>query len=130
MPYAIEWLMPQHVLVVKFGKHLSLDELPDYDAYMISVLDAAGDKKIHLLPDVTALEQFPNLLQSQQLSHLRHPNIGWVVVIGNTSPLMKTIGILLERLIGMRFQWSTSYDQALVFLRRMDDTLPENIEKS
>ncbi len=130
MPYTVEWLVPQQIIDVKVDKIFTADEAASYDDHLTAWLDEGQSKKVNILVDITELQQFPSLKQGRQMTHIQHPNFGWVVVYGDVSPLLKTIGLLLANFFGNRLHWCNNRAEALVFLRRMDNTLPENIETS
>ncbi len=130
MPYTIKWLVPQQIIVVIFDKMMTIAETQEYDTRVVEMLEASQFEQVHIIADVTQVEQFPNLAQANQLKMMQHKNLGWVVGLGVKNPLVKVVGLLLSKLFGNRLQWCSTREEALAFLHRLDNTLPENIEKS
>ncbi len=130
MPYAIEWLVPQHVIESKFIKIFTVEELATYDTAVIEMFATSSAKQVHIISDVSKIEQFPSLNHASQMKIIQDERCGWVVVTGSSNPLLKTIALIIAKIFGNRLHWCNTREDALAFLRRMDDTLPENIKKS
>jgi hypothetical protein len=125
MPYEVKWLVPQQVIEMKFGENFTIEELQEYDAKVVAMLDTGQPRSIHILAHASDIKQMPNLVHAQQLNHIRHPNLGWAVPIGNQNIILKAIGLLVAKLFGNRLQWCASREEALTFLQQVDKTLPD-----
>jgi hypothetical protein len=125
MPYTVNWLVPQRVIDVKFGESLSVDELQEYDAKVVAMMEEGQPKNVHVLADISRLEQFPNLQRTQQTKMATHPHLGWIVVYGSQNIVFRAMGIIVSKLFGNRLQWCNTREEALAFLQRVDQTLIE-----
>ncbi len=125
MPYTVQWLVPNKIIEAVFDGVLTTDEFYEYDRIVAKMLDLGEPNQVHFLTDVRHLQQFPNLSQARQMQTLQHPNFGWAVLVGNTNPIFKAIGILLGTLFGNRIQWFSTREDALAFFQRLDNTLSE-----
>ncbi len=125
MPYQIEWLVPQRVISITFDKILTSAELASYDEDICQLLDTGAPQQIHLITNLEHLSQFPTLKQAQQLKFVKHPNLGWSIIVGNKSTLLRAIITLVTTLFGNRLQWCNNHEQAIAFLQRIDKTLSD-----
>ncbi len=119
MSYTIEWLVPQQLVLVKFGAVFTATELVEFDKEICAMLDMGAPKQVHHLLDVAELQQFPNLGQAIQTKMLQHPNLGWTVFIGDKNPIIQTMGMLIARLFGNHLQWCNTREEALAFIQNL-----------
>jgi hypothetical protein len=125
MPYTLEWLVPQRVIDASFSKTFTVTEFIEYDSTITDMLNTDEKHLVHILCDIDALEQFPNLSNLQGMKLIQNPKLGWAVLFGKSNTIIKAIGLIISKTFGYRMHWCSTREEALAFLKQTDKTLPE-----
>ena len=126
MPYTTQWLVENRVVRTHvFGK-LTEAEAQEMSAAHASFIEK-GTRPVHLIVEVAGLESIPiSLRQNTAMGgYLRHPSLGWIVLVGGSMLVNFTISVL-SQVFHMRQARRETIPEALTFLATQDDTL--NIE--
>jgi hypothetical protein len=128
MPYEINWSHNQQLLITRAYGNVSVQEAVEMSAVATQRLQE-GKPPIHFLVDITDIQKFPtNILQLKNtVGHLRHPHMGWLVVVGNNS-LLNTLGTIISQLLGTNFRTFRTRKNALDFLEQVDPRLAASRE--
>ena len=127
MAIEIKWLLPGRIVYIANRGTITVDELQNESRQLIEFLDEGEGPLVHLLTDVTELGEFPisvGLLNRTSVEPLRHPRMGWLVVITNNR-MLKYLGSMVTGLSSVRYRAFTSVDEGLAFLNEVDSTLPD-----
>jgi hypothetical protein len=123
MPFTSRWLIENRVVYTEVtGKLTSPEALEMSDAHA-KFLDT-GTKPVHILANARHLESAPvNIRQNLQMGqYLRHPSLGWLVVVN--SPRFATFVIsMLGQVLHMRYATRDSLDEGMMFLASQDSSL-------
>ena len=123
MPYNISWCEEKRVFCIELT-----GELTDEQWTSIVAIDTLhieeGIAPIHVIIDVSELDSFPTNVRktASYASHLRDPRLGWAVVVGG-NPLLDFVASLLSQITGFKLTKSATVEDALIFLRKQDNTL-------
>lgn len=118
------WKVPERVLLVTAGKHISLDMIREMDDTLKTYLEASNDA-LHIIFDNTALSIFPNDVRilAESVTFPTHSNMGWRVVYGE-SRVVRYLGQLSSKISGTsRLKYVDSLATACDFLMTIDSTL-------
>ena len=123
MPYEISWSEDKRLLFTRAHGNVTVQETVQMSQIATERL-AEGNPPIHFVVDITDIQKFPtNILQLKNtVSYLRHPNMGWLVVVGSNA-LLNTLGAIISQLLGANFRTFRTRKGALDFLAQMDPTL-------
>ena len=128
MPFTSRWLIENRVVYTEvFGK-LTAQEAAEMSEAHAKFLDA-GTKPVHIIGDAQQIESVPvNMRQYTQMGqYLRHPSLGWVVIVGGQS-FVNFVVSMLGQVLHMRSATRDSLDEALNFLAAQDASLkPEQV---
>jgi hypothetical protein len=92
-------------------------------------LEESSATQLHLVFDCSAVEQVHiTVVQLRnELRYLQHPRLGQVVVFGTSSSIesiIKFLSAIISRLTGLQVHSFASREEALLFLKSVDSSLP------
>jgi|1185.fasta_scaffold1301717_1 hypothetical protein len=123
MPFTSRWFIENRVVYTEVVGKLSSQEALEMSDAHAKYLDA-GTKPVHILANARQLESAPiNMRQNMQMGqYLRHPSLGWLVVVN--SPRFVTFVIsMLGQVLHMRYATRNSFDEGMAFLASQDSSL-------
>ncbi|MDX1993719.1 MAG: hypothetical protein SF029_15125 [bacterium] len=125
MPFVVEMLVDEKVVLIEVSgaTHLPEIQLGGKRAYELM---SAGEAPVHVVIDVTEMTSFPLEVSSlyEASPFYQHPSLGFVVACGITNALVRTILRLFAQMAGFRYHMAETVEEALIFLRTQDATLP------
>ena len=85
---------------------------------------SSGVAPVHIVVDLTRMETIPtNLKQNMSMGdYLRHPNLGWTVLVGG-NVLVNFMLSILSQVFQMKYTKRETVEEALAFLAEHDPTL-------
>src|SRR4051794_30990361 len=78
--YKESWWIENHIRCTVFSGEVTSEDMFVIDKGLMEILDASPHP-IHFVMDDRELKNLPPLQDGLKLKHLRHPRIGWVVVL-------------------------------------------------
>jgi hypothetical protein len=118
-------LVDNHLALTPIWGQLTLDELHQYDSTALASMSAVTVPLIHTLFDCTGLESLPRLSDLAGLQVSKHAQVGWVIFIGVTNPILKFLLATTSQLFHQRLRFFDRHADALAFLAEQDSTLPD-----
>ncbi|QPC82663.1 hypothetical protein G4Y79_23740 [Phototrophicus methaneseepsis] len=119
------WLQEKRIayieLIGKFDEQLVID----VNEHMRSLIDE-GMRPVHLVLDATGLTGYPvnvRVLKQSSEASASHPDVGWLILIGFTNPVIKFFSSVLAQLFNLNFKQAESTEEAVSILRRVDITI-------
>lgn len=82
-----------------------------------------GSAPVHAIIDASGMTGYPRSLKVLQQStaiSVKHPNIGWVILIGFDNPLIKFLSTAVSQVLGVKFKQVETFEQAKEVLKRVD----------
>lgn len=125
MPFTIQWLVPERVLLSTFEGVMTLAEIEQVVQAFISRMDTTVPP-VHVMlctNDVTRPVTDLNALYHITKPYFRHPRLGWTVLQSDNKLHHFLVGTL-AKLLGARWTVAADVAAAEVFLREQDATLP------
>jgi hypothetical protein len=118
MPYKRIFYPEQHLLYECMFGNITLDEVSEFYQSQLDLLEQV-DSPVHLVVDLRSLEKFPTSLKniSSQLKGVESEHMRWVILIANTSPILKfVVSTLIQIVLGQsRYRVFNTMDEALTF---------------
>lgn len=102
--------------MVEFNTHLR-------DTYL-----EVGEAPVHCIIDAAGLSGYPrNLkaLRSGTSISVKHPNTGWVLLVGFENAMLGFLATTISQLLGVKFKHVRSLEEARKVLSRIDDRIKE-----
>lgn len=123
MAYEINWLQDRRVIHMRVMDELTIDDMRRFSHELVACLNQ-GQAPVHIIGDITGLRKFPSNITAMKnaVPHIRHPNLGWNIVVGGPY-LLETIAQIIARVAGVHYHVARSPEQALEFLYAQDETL-------
>jgi len=123
MPYEVSWTQDKRIIHCRLFGAFDL-EMVNEASNKVEVFINEGQPLVHLIVDMEGLQSFPtNVTKLNAMNqYLKHPNMGWVIVVGGSS-LTKFLVNVLSQIIKFRVAQRATMSEALDFLRKQDSTL-------
>ena len=125
MPHHYEWLLPKRVIFCYVSGTQDMAEGRESLGKLMGHLDA-GEAPTHYVADLRDNQKLPttNIREFQELaSFVRHPNLGWIVVIGRGNPTINYVLSVVAKLTRVRYRSVDTPQEAIAFLSTIDPTL-------
>ena len=125
MPYSADWYIENEVLYMLYSGESTLDELRESLLTVKKFIDTSSRPLVHIITDVSKVT-IP-IAPKNSLPVVRdvgsHDRLGWNVILGETSVMLK-IGIALgTSIFKMRTRTLDTIEEAEAFLAEKDSTL-------
>jgi hypothetical protein len=130
MPIHVTWLYNLRVILAEDIGVITLPELKQANAQVLNLLNQ-GVAPVHLIIDVSALEQYPRTPStlSEALSFSEHPHLGKVVICGFHNQLLRVVLSVLSRLLSVEPHFSSSVQDSMVYIASRDPTLTKVLRR-
>ncbi|HUN05022.1 MAG TPA: hypothetical protein PLQ56_00415 [Aggregatilineales bacterium] len=134
MAYQLSWLLENRILLIRYQGTLTLKDLETYLPEAARMRDqanaflGANGPLVHTITDASQMEKnaisLPEALQATRLTVNNQQRVGWSVYIsaGVIDRFFSTAG---HQLAGVRYRAVDSIDEAVAFLKSVDDTLSD-----
>ncbi|MEL6307090.1 MAG: hypothetical protein AAFV98_08345 [Chloroflexota bacterium] len=122
--HRVQWLLEERVIYIKSQGNMSEEELITIDNQVVAMLDTSQAEQVHVVVNVTELEDAPSLPALVRQKFLQHPRFGWYITVG-ANALLRFLGATTGRLTNINFQFARSLGEAKSHLQRIDETLPD-----
>lgn len=134
MPFKQAWYIEDRIVKVELYGDLTAEEIAE--SFMVSgeFLIEAGEHRIHFIHDWAQIKSYPTNLHD--IHHLLNSsmsgvsdNLGWVVIYGAETKLLRFIGDLTFQRFQIRTHKTDDFDSALAFLQQQDPSLKTAISQ-
>jgi hypothetical protein len=124
MPYEMHWYIPNRVVYTQFTDHVSTEEFESVESAMKQFL-AEGTPMIHHIVDFQMVESVSDKTwhSKKPLSQIELGRHGWAVLVNSKSAYIRFLTFTMAQAAGVRYREVNSFDDAILFLERADETL-------
>ena len=125
MPYsAATWYVNKRVIHVRAYGDVTIDEMHAFNEQVTAMLDE-GDPLVHLIVEDNDVEGMPKSLQTfkEAMPFAGHPDLGWVLPVGNSSPILHFLTNMAAKIYRVRYQRMDSFAEAVAFLKGQDPSV-------
>jgi len=127
MPYQLSWYRENHIVYATVSGNFSLDELQAYGRDLATNYLDPATTPIHIISDAREMGAFPTHALSAMRSTeswLRHPNLGWAILIGkNPNPMLSFLLAVVTKVVKLKYKMAATTEEALSMLCNIDPTL-------
>jgi hypothetical protein len=126
MTYEMSWTQEGRIAHAKIVDSISIQELEAYGQTLIDNYLERGQAPVHIISDARQMIHFPtNILKVKQLtqSWLKHPNMGWAIVVGKSNPMLNFLAAVVTQVISVKYRMVATPEEALAILRSFDPSL-------
>jgi len=125
MPFEVSWYHNQRVIFWRIWGQVTLEEIAQMGREQQKLL-SAGTPPVHTIANITDVSTFPTDLRllKEALDGVNHPNIGWVLAVGTTTPLKRFITTTATQMVipSVRLRMFNDMIETIEFLRHIDST--------
>ena len=122
------WLVEGYVLLSISPATQTNEEMPALDAEFLAYLAQAKGDHVHFIYDMSAQTRTPDLRAMTGMEFTRHSKLGWSILVGNLSPVVKFMISMVAKITGGRFRIMDSREEAIDFLMAIDQSIPRDEE--
>ncbi|MEZ4670937.1 MAG: hypothetical protein R3E39_23790 [Anaerolineae bacterium] len=126
MPYSVEWLVEQRILVSRYYGEITLEDARGQITQANALL-RTGIPLVHSIVDMTGVTNNPSIQMVKELRLIDMSGIrdkmGWTIILTNNT-LLKFASSLFVPILQLRQRFFADMDEALAFLQDEDPTLP------
>jgi hypothetical protein len=126
MPYKLSWYLEGRIAQSTLTGSVSIEEMEAYNQDLIDKYLNVGQPPVHIISDTRDMRQFPtSLIKVKEINEkwLRHPNLGWAVVVGNSNILLNFLAAAVTKMIGVNYRMVATHEDAIVTLKKIDATV-------
>lgn len=126
MPYQATWYAHKRVMLLRLLGNVKLDDAAEAHRCIVQFLNE-GTPLVHILTDLSEVEQFPTNLAALQhvMPAIDNPDLGWMLIYGAGNPMLRFVTSTITQLMmpGSRHRMLNTLDESLTFLQGQDTTL-------
>ena len=128
MPYKTMWYKPDRVAYLELLGEFSLEEMVESSEAIRDQYLEVGTSPVHLVCDLRGLSGHSRDLRAARRAaeiYLNHPSMGWVIVIGMDSPIVKFLLSIISQMTQTDVKTVQSLEEVDMVLRRIDGSLAQ-----
>jgi hypothetical protein len=117
MPYTIDWLYPNRVLIIKMIGSADIEDAAKLNEILLGHLEQAT-VHLHMLLDFTEMTSFPlNVHKARGTQeYMKHPKFGWLIAYGSRNPVVKMLAAIVTQISNIRWRLFDTHAEAIAFL--------------
>jgi hypothetical protein len=116
MPYKLSWYTPDKILYMKSPLNISEEDTHIADETIHQHMTESTARQVHIIIDDTDVESMPGVMVTQTLKTLRHPKMGWTVVVGQNNKVYRMMYTITCHLRRLPLYLADTLDEAITFL--------------
>ncbi len=126
MPYKVEWLIKDEILLYTFWGTMTVEDLKGAFSEMVTLMGASPNENIHTISDISKVVEGVKMQQTMRIvrEYRYHMETeGWSITVGKLDVITK-MGIQVSRSLMKRKATSfDTMDEALAHLKENDTNL-------
>lgn len=124
MPHKAQWYIPNRLVFIRLNGDFDFRDFDALNQDLKSMLDA-GEKPIHMIFDDSGVDKIPTQLSEVEnaLEFNRHLSLGWMVSVGEASPLVNYMIPMVTKITGAKFLRVDTFEEALAFIKKHDPSI-------
>lgn len=126
MPYTVQWLVDDHIVHVQVHGKLSIADIVAVSD-LTNALFAQAHGRVYMIVGISSLQltEFDLTRIAGATASLRNPVLERWFLYGNSNPMFYYMGRTVARMTGSQVAMSSTLDQALDILYKLDPSLPQ-----
>ncbi len=125
--YKSFWLEENEIVFIEMIGDFDNDAIIEMNTHVRDKYLAPASHKIHCVMDATGLSSYPNnlkVLHKATEVSVRHPNMGWVILVGFDNPILRFIGGAIGQILNVNFRQVKSLEEARKTLEHITGKSP------
>ncbi|MBZ0286148.1 MAG: hypothetical protein K8I30_00935 [Anaerolineae bacterium] len=124
MSVSIVWKIEKRLMVVKFEKNVSIDQV-ELACRTVTEYIRAGSKPVHVLVDMERVAHYPHEFSklAGAIPHLAEYNLGKTILVRKSDSLVQLLIKVIRHAVQIDLRLFDSMDKALHYLNETDPTL-------
>ncbi len=124
MAVQLSWHLENRVLLVANSGAISDQDMLDVDQPIIDHMNQSNVPLVHLIVDNSDATYNPSIKTVSQAKFPKHPQCGWVLLVGPTSTFTRFVNAVVTNVFKTRNRMFDTRNEALDFLNEVDSALP------
>lgn len=125
MPIDNAWLIEGKVIYSRVFGDVNMTDLKAGDEVLNQLLKNRTETYVHCIVDCSDLTSVPRLGAGGRSGLTSLERLGWVALYGIENRALLFVGTMFAQLFRLRWRFYRSSDEALNFLQRLSDDLPD-----
>ncbi len=125
------WLHEDRIAYLEIIGDFDEEGMIEFNTHMRDKYLEQGDAPVHCIIDAKGLTGHPTnikTLKEGTQASVKHPNIGWVVLVGFDNRIVRFFSSTVSQLLGVKFKLVDNLDDAKDVLRRADQSIAEFVK--
>lgn len=132
MAHRIEWIVPNHLIVVYMSGRILPAEVGEIATgiYQRMIAQAAeSDHLVHMILDSTQASMVPHVREYMNIKFQRSSNLGWTIAIGTSALTRMAMSIFGTLIPNFQFSTMNTVQDAIYFLSKRDFAIQSYLEE-
>ncbi len=119
MPYDVSWYNPQKVVFLKSVGTISEADAAAADIQIQEFLSRSREDRVHIFIDDGEAGSLPGISVTTALATLKHPKMGWTVVVGQKDKVYRMMYTITCHLRGRPLYFADTLEEAARFIEKV-----------
>lgn len=134
MPTSQDWLIEDHVVLVKFWGDVTAEEVGEAFSLSAHFLTIGKGRKIHFIHDWGSWDHFPTNIfavrrhLNVEITNVERRKLGWMVAYGNKNRILEFVSHVVLQIVNVPYRSFKTQEEAFRFIQKMDPNLPQPLE--
>lgn len=124
MAAEVSWYKPGKVILIKTPRAVSDADVRALDPILYRYLSSSEEHPIHLIIDDSEMESMASVEAYKSLQALKHPKMGWIVVVGLHNKVFRMMYAILCHMKNIPVYMAETLDEAIQFIEHTDVSQP------
>ncbi|MEO8607804.1 MAG: hypothetical protein ABI690_07990 [Chloroflexota bacterium] len=126
MSVSVTWRIEKRLILVKFNKIVSVDQIELASHYVTEYI-RAGQAPVHVLVEMEGVTRYPHEFGklAGAIPHLAENNLGKTILVRKNDRLVQLMISVIRHAVQIDLRMFDSNEIAMNFLHESDPTLPE-----
>lgn len=124
MSVSVTWKIENRLILVKFEKIVSIDQIA-HASRMVTEYLRAGSKPVHVLVQMENVTRYPHEFgkMAEAIPHLADPNLGKTILVRKNDRLVQLMVSVIRHAVQIDLRMFDDMEKALHYLNENDPTL-------
>lgn len=124
MPYQIEWIYQNQVLMITFTEPMTDDHINALDKEMIVLINEDKAHLVHVIMDASQMKNHPQPNKFRHVEWAKQHRTGWVTMVV-TNIFIRFMSSVVAQTMNLRWRPFATVAQCAEFIKGIDDSLAE-----
>ena len=120
MAAKVSWFKEGHIILLKSSRTMTEADIMALDPIVYDYMSEATSPHVHIIIDDTDVESMPSVHSYKALQSLKHPKMGWTIVVGLNNKVFRMMYAIVCHIKGIPLYMAESMEEAAQFIQQTD----------